>query len=166
MKGIHSQTRNTVPDTSRQLLSPHFDELAIAVAQPVQPLAQGPWFTPRAKRLLRSSLFLIAYLAFIVAVVGIAYLRPPGSRADALSEAPNNEAQLDGQPALNDSSAPIPENESISTPGTQSTKLHSRRGPTRVRFQNQTVETVAADEGKPVARKVGEIRYGRSSDRP
>jgi len=161
MRDIRTETRHTVPDTSKQLPSPHFDELAVAVARPVQPLA------PRTRRrLLRSSLFLIAYLAFIVAVFGISYLRPPGSRADTLSEAPNNETQLDVQPELNDSSAAMTEDESIATSGIRRAQAHSRRGSTRIRIQNQTIQTVEAGEGKPVPRKVGEIRYGRSSDRP
>jgi hypothetical protein len=106
---------------------------------------------------------LIAYLAFIVAVAGIAYLRPPGSRADTLSEAPNNETQLAVQPALNDSSAATTEDES---PRIQPAKPHPRSGSTRTRIQNQTIQMVEAGEGKPAPRKVGEIRYGRSSDRP
>ena len=160
MKDIRTETRHTVPDTSKQLPSPHFDELAVAVARPVQPLA------PRRRRLLRSSLFLIAYLAFIVAAVGIPYLRPPGSRGDTLSEAPNNETQLDVQPELNGSSATMTEDESIAMSGIRRAQAHSRRGSTRIRIQNQTIQTVEAGEGKPVPRKVGEIRYGRSSDHP
>ena len=161
MKDIRTETRHTVPDTSKQLPSPHFDELAVAFAQPVQPL-----LLRNKKRPLRSSLLLIAYLAFIVAVLGIAYMRPPGSRADTLSETPNNETQLDLQPELNGSSAAMTEDESIATPGIRRAQAHSRRGSTRIRIQNQTTETVEAGEGKPVPRKVGEIRYGRSSDRP
>jgi hypothetical protein len=161
MKNTRTEISETVPDASTQLSSPHFDELAVAFAQPVQPLA------PRTRRrLLRSSLLVIAYLAFIVAVVGIAYLRPPGSRADTLSEAPNNETQLDVQPAVNDSSAAMTEHESIATLGIRRAQPQSRRGATRIRIQNQTIQMVEAGEGKPVPRKVGEIRYGRSSDRP
>lgn len=160
MKNTRTEISETVPDASTQLSSPHFDELAVAVAQPVQPLARTK------RRLLRSSLLLIAYLAFIVAVVGIAYLRPPGSRADTLSEAPNNETQLDVQPALNDSSAAMTEDESIATPRIRAAKPQSRSGSTRIRIQNQTIQIVETGEGKPVPRKVGEIRYGRSSDRP
>lgn len=161
MKDIRTDTRHTVPDTSKQLPSPHFDELAVAFAQPVQPLRLR-----NRKRPWRFSLLLLAYLAFIVAVVGIAYMRPPGSRADTLSEAPNNETQLGVQPALNDSSAVKMEDESIATPGIRRAQAHSRRGSTRIRIQNQIIQSVEAGEGKPVPRKVGEIRYGRSSDRP
>lgn len=161
MKNTRTEITETVPDASIKLSSPHFDELAVAVAQPVQPLA------PRTKRkLLRSSLFLIAYLAFIVAVVGIAYLRPPGSRADTLSEAPNNETQLDVQPAVNNSSPAMTEDEPIATPRIRRAEPHSSRGSTRIRIQNQTLQIVEAGDGKPVPRKVGEIRYGRSPDRP
>jgi len=115
---------------------------------------------------LRTPLLLIAYLAFIVAVVGIAYLRPPGSRADTLDEAPNNETQSDLQPALNDSPAAMTEDESVATSRIQPAKPHRRRGSTRIQIQNQTIQMVEAGEGKPAPRKVGEIRYGRSSDRP
>lgn len=163
MKDTRTEKAVTVPDASTNLPSPHFDELAIAVARPVQPLPP-----PRRgiSKLLRSSLFLIAYLAFIVAVAGIAYLRPPGSRADTLSETPNNETQLEVQPALNDSSAVMTKDESIATPGIQRAEPHSKRGSARIRIQTQTIPIVEGPAGKPVPRKVGEIRYGRSSDRP
>ena len=160
MTDTRTDPGNTVPDTSKRLSSPHFDEFAVAVAQPVQPLP------PRRKRkLLRSSLFFIAYLAFIVAVAGIAYLKPPGSR-DILGEEPNKETQSELQPAQRDGSVTTTEAESIATPGIQRARPLSRRGSTRIRIPHQTIQIVDGGESKPVPRKVGEIRYGRSSDRP
>jgi len=159
MKDTRTETGNTVPDTFRRLSPPHFDELAVAVAQPVQPLPS------RAMKLLRSSLFLIAYLIFIVAVVGVAYFSPPSSRADVSSESMSGETQSDSQPALDDSSSGMTGGESIATPEVPRGKAHSSRA-SRLRFQNQTIEIVEGSEGKPAPRKVGEIRYGRSSDRP
>ena len=161
MKDIRTETHDTVPDTFTSLSSPHFDELAVAVAQPVQPLAPR-----RKKKLLRSSLFLIAYLAFIVTTVGIAYLSTPSSRADVSNETISSETQPDAHAGVvNSSPAGTPENESTATTVTG----RAKSGLKRVRqlgFQNQTIQIVAGSEGKPVARKVGEIRYGRSPDRP
>lgn len=164
MKNSRAERSETVPDVSTELPSPHFDELAVAVARQVQPLPPRKKIVTR--KVLRSSLLLIAYLAFIVAVAAVAYLRPPGSRADTLSEAPTNETQQDVQPAPYDTSAAIAEDESIATPRIRRAGPHSRRGSTRFRIQNQTFQIVEGAEGKPVPRKVGEIRFGRSSDRP
>ena len=158
MNDTHIEKNRTGPDTFRTLSSPHFDELAVAIAQPVQPLPS------RAKKLLRSSLFLIAYLAFVVTAIGIAYVSPPSSRADVSSEAMSGETP-DSQPSLDDNSSGLSGGESIAQPAMHGTRPHSRRF-SRLRFQNQTIDIVEGSEGKPVPRKVGEIRYGRSSDRP
>jgi len=160
MNDIRTETRDTVPDTLNPLSSPHFDEFAVAIAQRVQPLP------PRRKRkLLRSSLLLIAYLEFIVATIGIAYLSPPSSRADVSNETISSETQSDTQPALDNNSAGMTGGESMATPAIRPTRPHSSRA-SRFRFQNQNIEIVEGDEGKPISRKVSELRYGRSSDRP
>ena len=159
MQDTRAETVKTVPDTSMELSSPHFDELAVAVARPVQPLPS------HGKKVLRSSLFLIAYLAFIVTVVGVAYFSPPTPREDLSSEAMSGEAQADAQPAVDDRSSGVTQGETITAPLNPGTKSHSRRV-SRLRLQNQPIEIVEEGEGKPVPRKVGEIRYGRSSDRP
>jgi hypothetical protein len=162
MKNTRTEISEPVPGVSTQLSSPHFDELAVAIAQPVQPLAPRP-----KRRLLRSSLLLIAYLAFIAAVFGVAYLRPPGSLADTVSDAPKNETESVMQPTLNNSSPAMTEDDSIATPEIRrAASRHVRRDLTRIRIVNQTTQTVEADEGKPVPRKVGEIRYRRWVDRP
>jgi hypothetical protein len=160
MNDTHTEKNGTVPDAFTTLSSPHFDELAVAIAQPVQPLPPR-----RKKRLLRSSLLLIAYLAFIVATIGIAYLSPPSSRADVSKETISSETQSDTQPSLDANSAGVAGGEASATSGIRRTKPTSRRV-SRLRFQNQSTEIVEGAEGKPAPRKVGEIRYGRSSDRP
>ena len=159
MIDTRTETGGTVPDTSAGLSSPHFDELAVAIAQPVQLLPS------RNKKLLRSSLLLIAYLAFIVTTVGVAFWAPPSSREDLSSEATSGETQSDPQTAADSSSSGVTEDETMAAPGIPAAKPHSRRG-SRVRFQHQTMEIVDGGEGKPLPRKVGEIRYGRLSDRP
>jgi hypothetical protein len=160
MKDIRTEIRDTVPDTFTPLSSPHFDEFAIAAAQPVQPLP------PRSRRLLRSSLFMMAYLVFIGASVGVAYVCSPQPQQDTSTAAASSETQSDMQPALADnSSATTIENEAPTAPVILRPKQHSGRA-SRFRFQHQPLEIVDGGEGKPVARKVGEIRYGRSPDRP
>ena len=160
MKDIRTETSNTVPDIFKPLSSPHFDEFAVASAQRVQLLPP-----PRKRKLLRSSLLLIAYLTFIVATIGIAYLSPPSSRADVLNETIKSETQSDTQPSPDDNSAGITEGESTALPTIPRARSNSRRV-SRFHSQNQTVEIVEGGEGKPVPRKVGEIRYSRLSDRP
>jgi hypothetical protein len=95
-------------------------------------------------------------------------LRPPGSRADTLSEATPNETQSDAQSGVVDSSPAKTENESTPAPVTviRRAKPHSRSTSTRFGVQNQMIQIVESAEGKPVPRKVGEIRYGRSPYRP
>ncbi len=160
MKDIRTETRETVPDAFKALSSPHFDEFAVAAAQRVQPLSPR-----RNKRFFRSSLLLIAYLEFIVATVGVAYLSPPSSRANVSTETIRSENQSDPQSAPEGTAPGIPGDESIAAPAVQRTRRHSRRV-SRFRFQNQNIEIVQGDEDKPVPRKVSELRYGRSSDRP
>lgn len=160
MNDIRTETRDTVPDTLNPLSSPHFDEFAVAIAQRVQPLP------PRRKRkLLRSSLLLIAYLEFIVATIGIAYLSPPSSRADVSNETTSSETQSDTQPALDDNSAGMTGGESMAPPAIRRTRPHSSRA-SRFRLQNQTLGIVEGDEGRKLPRKVGEIRYGHLAGRP
>jgi hypothetical protein len=160
MKDIRTDRRDTVPDTFKTLSSPHFDELAVAAAQPVKPLP------PRRNKLLRSALFMTAYLAFIVAIVGLVYLAPPKARVDASTEATTSETQTDTQSAEVESSAATTiDNETMAAPVMQRPQRHLRRA-SRLRFQRPPLQIVEGDEGKPISRKVGEIRYGRSPDRP
>jgi hypothetical protein len=160
MKDIRTETRHTVPDTLKPLSSPHFDEFAVAIARRVQPLP------PRRKgKLLRSSLLLIAYLEFIVAAIGIAYLSPPSSRADVSNETISGETQSDTQPALDDNSAGMTGGESMATPAIRRPRPHSNRA-WRFRLQNQTIGIVGGGKGRKMPRKVGEIRYGHLSGRP
>ena len=159
MNDTHMEKTFKVPDASSRLSAPHFDDWAIAVAKPVQPLLPR-----RKKRLLRSSLFLIAYLAFIIAVAGVAFFAPPSSREDTVTEASTSETQAAEQSEVVESpAAPASENEAT-TPLIRRAMPRAKRW-ARLHFQNQAIQIVEGD-GKPVPRKVGEIRYGRSSDRP
>jgi|KBSSwiStaDraftv2_1062776.scaffolds.fasta_scaffold184240_2 hypothetical protein len=160
MKDIRTETRDTVPDPFKPLSSPHFDEFAVAAARQVQPLPPR-----RNRRFFRSSLLLIAYLEFIVATVGVAYLSPPSSRAEVSNETISSETQSDTQPALDGTAPGMPGGESMATPAIRRPRRHSRRV-SRFRVQNQNIEIVEGDESKLVPRKVSELRYGRSSDRP
>lgn len=160
MKDIRTDTRDPVPDTFTQLSSPRFDEFAVAAAQPVQPLPA------RRNKVLRSALLMTAYLGFIVAVVGLVYLAPPKARVDASTEAMTNETQTDTQSAQVESSpATRIDNETMAAPAIPRRRQYSRRT-SRLRFQHPPLEIVEGDEGKPISRKVGEIHYGRSPDRP
>ena len=159
MKDIRTETRDTVPDTLNPLSSPRFDEFAVAIAQRVQPLPPR-----RERKLLRASLLLIAYFEFIVATIGIAYLSPPSLRADVSNETTSSETHSDTQP-LDDNSAGMTGGESMATPAVRRPRMHSSTA-SRFRFQNQAIEIVDRDEGRKVPRKVGEIRNGRSPDRP
>ena len=164
MKDTRTETVDTVPDASTELPSPHFDEFAVAVAQPVEPLT--PRKRPIASRVLRLSLYLLAYLAFVLAGAGVAYFAPPSSGEDKLSAATTGETQSDALPAgaVTDGSAVMPATEeSITTPRIR--HGHSRRL-SRVPLHNLNIQIVGEGEGKQAPRKVGEIRYGRPSNQP
>ena len=143
------QQESNIPPTD-DLSTPHFDEFAIAAAQPVQPLLRRPRHTfgwPRVPR--RAAVFGSA----IVLLVGLSIT---AARQDnrATDMATNVLAQPD---SLQVTEQPAAEMTESRAPAARS----DRRGATQVahrRYEN-AIRSFIPTNGKSVARKVGEIRY-------
>jgi|GEM_PF-2316874 len=139
--------------------TPHFDDIAVAIAQPVQPLAEHTHAIASSVSVLRPLLFalvacvVIATLATAVSLFGL-------PRHDETSEPP---AAPVSEPAEAEISGGILQ----TNVSTQSEQRRRHRRSTFLRMTPNHVIVVAEDnEGKPGARKVGEIRYNRGTDRP
>ena len=137
-----------------RLATPHFDEMAIAEARPVQPLPQRPGVTLRILRTPRKLAMLIVATIVLIAVIGLSIGThsevdpvPPASaevespEVESKVESQASEKLVDSQPTL-ERGAPV-----------------SRRN-RRTRLQHYFFESPAYGslDGKPVARKVGVIR--------
>lgn len=140
-----------------QLSSPHFDESAVAAAQPVEPLKRGNaqtrfFYWPRRWPVIISVVALTVLAPLAVAVLVVRHQ----------TEAVITSTIAEPQPA----SQPI----QVATPGSLTTaKVKVANGNAKVersRPKPRIYErVVVADEGKPVARKVG-VLYGRTANRP
>jgi hypothetical protein len=126
---IHSETA---------LLEPHFDEMAVAIAQPVQLLPDRP---PRRSFHLSTVVLLLILVAMVggsATAFGLNQLFPHmNSAEEAVLTQPEEPATA----------------ETVGTSDVQDQKDVARRPSRRSRPRE------VAPEGKPVARKVGEIVY-------
>ena len=139
--------------------SPHFDDIAVAIAQPVQPLPKRSAGRSSSGTLLRSLLLgLVAcvVVATLATAVSLSGLPRHETTANAPAAAPSAEAISTDSPGRN-------------LEGNESIQPEPRRAQPRRRLARGNSDRILVvereDEGKPVARKVGEIR-GRGSDRP
>jgi hypothetical protein len=153
-----------------ELGSPHFDKIAVAAAQPVRPL---PWHARlnsfAASRQPIAIVIAFGFILLTVAVVAFFLLaRSEQAKANEPDASLEGTSQTIEPPQTQ--TAPVapaqPEaavNSAVIT--TDKFAWRSRTTVHRVRPVNRRVPVIVEDQGKPVARKVGEIRYG-SSDRP
>ena len=130
---------------SSELAEPHFDDIAVLIAQPVEPIPNPhrDWFGWLEKPRM---------LMAILAVAGLL-----GTTALALTLQLPRQREVDSAPAQIRAEESPPEPESplgVLTEQLKSTAPRTRTRKTRSR------------DMKPVARRVGVIVYGGSSDRP
>lgn len=127
-----------------ELTEPHFDEIAVLIAQPVEPIAlrERNWFawleTPR----------------MMVAILIVAGLL--GTTALALT------LRLPRQSHVDSAATEIQANESQVEPGSPHGAISEQLKSTGPRMKNRKARS---GETKPVARRVGVI-YGSGADRP
>jgi hypothetical protein len=140
--------------------TPHFDDIAVAIAQPVQPLAKHNHAIASSASVLRPLLFalvacvVIATLATAVSLFGLPRHDETSEPTAAAAAAEPAEAEISGGILQTNVS-------------TQSEQRRRHRRSTFLRMTPNHVIVVAEDnEGKPGARKVGEIRYSHGTDRP
>jgi len=159
-----------VSGTQTPLTAPHFDETAVAVAQPVEPLP------PQRFRLsnlsLQSFVIIVAFgLVLTITTVATGFLAARSEQAKA-SEAAAGAVQTE-PPAAPSASESTPTaagvSEEITVPSSVKTEKHSGRS-RRMLMRSGSLNGIAPimtdEQGRPVARKVGELKYGRSPDRP
>jgi hypothetical protein len=152
-----------------ELSSPHFDDIAVAVAQPVKPL---PWY----KRInlfvgTRESIAIVMAFGAIFLIVAFAasFLVDASEQTVSRTEATMaDESKPIHSPQSQAMPATAPQVEATVNSAAIITQKYARgfqRKPSRTHAWNRPMRFVDED-GKPVARKVGEIHYGRASDRP
>ena len=142
-----------------RLATPHFDDMAIAEARPVQPLPQRPESTFRILTPRKLSM-LIAATAVLIAVVGLSIgtnskvdpAQPATAEVES-AEVESAEVESKAEPQasekLVDSQPTLERRGSVSRRNLRSTKVH------RYFFESPAYGSF---DGKPVPRKVGVIR--------
>ncbi len=126
-----------------ELSEPHFDDMAVLIAQPVEPIAQGErdWFAWLAKPRM---------IIVILVVAGLL-----GTTALTL--------RLQRQPHVDSAATVIKTDESTAEPASPLGAIAEQLEATTPRVKSRKARPADA---KPVARRVGVIVYGRSSARP
>lgn len=130
---------------SAELSEPHFDEIAVLIAQPVEPIArrERDWFAWLEKP--RTMITILAVAALLGTTALALTLQLPRQRHvdSAATGIRVDESPAEPEPPL----GAITEQLESTTPRTRKRKARSR-------------------DTKPVARRVGVIVYGSSSDHP
>ncbi|MGZ5483805.1 MAG: hypothetical protein ACXWID_17715 [Pyrinomonadaceae bacterium] len=134
---------NETPPT--ELSEPHFDEIAVLTAQPVEPIAQRErdWFAWLEKPRTMIAILVVAGLL--------------GTTALALT------LQLQRQPHVDSAATGIKADESPAEPGSPLGAITEQLESTAPRTKKRKARS---GNTKPVARRVGVIVYGGGSERP
>ena len=170
----HRNQRSSV-EPQRELRPPHFDERAVATAHPVEPLPLPPRRSTNLKRRVLMGAAAVAYLSVVVTtlfVMASSHVPIAGETPEANAQVPTANVQAAASP----NEIPTADVQAVASPGnTQSVAPASPQTPrpihvgTRVRVRHAQIRTTAVEEqNKPVARRVGVLRYGRSrsTDQP
>lgn len=138
----HDNLTETQPG---ELSEPHFDEIAISIAQPVEPIAkrERDWFAWLEKPRMMIAILVVAGLL--------------GTTALALT------LHLPRQRHVDSAATQIQADETPAQPEAPLGALTEQLKPTTPRTRNRKIRS---GDSKPVARRVGVIVYGSSSDRP
>ena len=132
-----------------ELSEPHFDEIAVLIAQPVEPIAKHDrdWFAWVEKPRMMIAILVVAGLL--------------GTTALALT------LQLPRQRHVDSGATQTRVEETPAQPETPLGALTEQLKPTAPRKRSRRARSGDTSGGtKPVARRVGVIVYGSSSDRP
>lgn len=146
---------NSINETpSAELAEPHFDEIAVLIAQPVEPIAQRErdWFAWLEKPRMMIAILVVAGLL--------------GTTALALT------LQSQRQPHVDSAATGIKAEESPAESGSPLGAITEQWESVAPRKQSKSItprtnnRKARPGNTKPVARRVGVIVYGSSSDRP
>lgn len=133
--------------------SPHFDESAIAAAQPVEPLRAVSSYRRLKFPLWRPSWAIVA-LVVLPTIVVLVYLTVLSQR-DALANIPDAPLQSEASAGQSAAPASIPSRKPVFDVFSHQKSVSRRTKASLAR--TPPIE----DPSRPVARKVGEIFYGR-----
>jgi hypothetical protein len=139
---------NETPPT--ELSEPHFDEIAVLIAQPVEPIAPPVYERGWLERLQKPRTLLA--IVFISSMMGISAL--------ALTLQLHTQAHVDtaATEIQTEQTTPAPESQVVADTEQQSARpRQSRMSKARPRVE---------DDSKPKARRVGVIYYGRGFEQP
>ena len=146
---IKQPDATTTATHTAELSEPHFDEIAVLIAQPVEPIArrERDWFAWLGKPRMMAAILVVAGLL--------------GTTALALT------LQLPRQPHVDSAATQIQADESPAQPESPLGGITEHLKSTPPRTKNRKARTVdTSGDTKPVARRFGVIVYGSSSDRP
>jgi len=143
-------TTETAP---AELSEPHFDEIAVLIAQPVEPIArrERDWFAWLEKPRMMIAILVVAGLLGTTALALTLQLSRQRSLGSAAVETKASESEIKADESRAQPESPlgaIAEQLKSSVPRTKNRKARS------------------ADTKPPVARRVGVIVYGSDADRP
>jgi hypothetical protein len=146
-------------DTSAELQEPHFDEIAVLIAQPVEPIArrERDWFAWLEKP---RTVLAIVFISSMMGIIALALTLQLHTQPHVDTAA--TEIQTEQTTSAPESQAPesqAPESQVVADTEQQSAS------PRRSKM-SKTRPSVEDDDSKPKARRVGVIHYGSSSDRP
>ena len=146
----HDPTTETGPE---QLSEPHFDDIAVLIAQPVEPIAtrENDWFGWLEKPRMMIAILVVAALLGTTALALTLQLPSQRQVDSAATEIRADQSAAQESPAQTES--PL---------GALTEELKS----TAPRKRNRKARSGDTGNTKPVARRVGVIVYGSSSDRP
>ena len=160
-----TETEPAADAAPTELSSPHFDEIAVAVAQPVEPLP-AKRFGPSRLPLQRLAIVIAFGLVLIGVTVATAFLMLPAGQAtitEAKATAEQTTPAADSAPAESTSTKGAlidATTDSADTRATTDSNLPRKRD-VRSRGEDGIAPVLSRDKGRPVARKVGEIKFGR-----
>jgi hypothetical protein len=149
------------PAETQELSTPHFDDIAVAIAQPVKPLPSEERI--KLPAVSRESIAIVIAFGFILITVAVSgsFLIGPSEQAMAETAAgAEHGSETVALPELTPAVTAATEAAVNSVAVTSEHPGSRRKTSSRVLTQNPTARFVNED-GKPVGRKFGEIHYGR-----
>lgn len=150
--------------TPAELQEPHFDEIAVLIAQPVEPIAkrERDWFAWLEKpRTVLAIVFISSMMGIIALALTLQLYAQP--HVDTAATEIQTE-QTTSAPESQASESQAPESQAPESQVVADTEQQSA-SPRRSKM-SKTRPSVEDDDSKPKARRVGVIHYGSSSDRP
>lgn len=153
------QTRGVAEPPVTETTTPHFDAIAIADAQPVEPLPPERFRWPAFSYQPIVIILAFAVIFAVTVAASVLVLNTEQTKA-AEPPAPTEQLSTDEAAQVDELAGALGDDNDAAAVSNAEERSSSRKVVKRSRSHNRTIRT--DDEGRPVARKVGEIRYGRN----